>query len=263
MSLKNSVTGRALFHNVDRGMGRRDGENTITMAVFSEHRAEAEPLAGVLPALCMQRLAPTTKEWFDGGAVRRCKGVKFAKKGNSFITPEDINMKMVTKDKMGGDHLLEAFEFDVAAELMEETERDHHLAGRPDDDSLYTMGLGRRDKHDSDSEEEDTEDDYDGKTDTTSTLTPAEPDTKLLEELARVKALLNRHGIQDSEKGTEEQSNVGEDQEEEHGGEGGDDDSFERWEAGASGVSDSVTDTQMADTNPPGARSKGAGKGSV
>ena len=88
MAMKHSVTGRALFHNIDKGMGRNDGKNVVTCAIFSEHRMEAEPIAGVLPALCMQRLAPTTKEWFDGGAVRRCEGVKFAKKGNMFITPK-------------------------------------------------------------------------------------------------------------------------------------------------------------------------------
>ena len=107
-------------------------------------------------------------------------------------------MKMVTKEKMGGDHLLEDFEFDVAAELLDETTRDHHTSGRPDDGSLYTMGLGRHEGNmSSDSEDEQSEGEEDGKTDGTSTLTPSETETRLLDELARMRVLLESHGIQD------------------------------------------------------------------
>ena len=186
-TIKSSISGRPLFHNIDRGTGRMDSTTTMDIAVFSEHRSEAEPIAGVLPALCMQRLSPTTKKWFGGGALKRCEGVKFANRGNMFTTKEDGKMKAVDADNFGLNDAAfdEEVEFDFPEELLDETKRDHHKSGRPEDASLYTMDI--RNRH-GDSESEGTE--------ATSTITQSEAQrVQLKEENESFRAFLLERGL--------------------------------------------------------------------
>lgn len=183
-----SDTGRPLFHNIDRGTGRNDGETTVTIAIFTEHLEEAEPIAGVLPALAEQRLGESTRQWFGARAHERCVGVRFAKTGNTFVAANDECMYACGEDDYGIDNLSddeEDVDIVIPEELADEMLRDRQRHGRPED-SVYTMGG----KSIASIETEDTKD----KTEDTSTLTTDENRT-LRDEVHRLKERLAEHGI--------------------------------------------------------------------
>ena len=89
-SLKHSQSGKPLYHSIDLSTSFMDeGSNMVILTALPEHAEEASSLASVLPALCQQKLHPSTHEWFAIDALEYCDGVRFEKDSNRFHSQED------------------------------------------------------------------------------------------------------------------------------------------------------------------------------
>ena len=90
-SLKHSESGRPLFHSIDFSSSFLDeGSNTVIITAHKEHANEAAALVSVLPALCQQKLHPSTAEWFTVDAIEHCDGVIFEENSYRFQSREDF-----------------------------------------------------------------------------------------------------------------------------------------------------------------------------
>ena len=71
----------------------------VILTSLPEHAEEASSLASVLPALCKQKLHPSTQDWFANDALEYCEGVIFKPNSNRFHSQEDqIFDDMLDKD---------------------------------------------------------------------------------------------------------------------------------------------------------------------
>lgn len=62
----------------------------MIITAHKEHaRTEAAALVSVLPALCQQKLHPSTAEWFSVDAIEHCEGVIFEANSHWFQSKED------------------------------------------------------------------------------------------------------------------------------------------------------------------------------
>ena len=90
-TIKHMGTGRPLFHSVDFSSSFMDeGSNTVILTAHQEHATEASALVSVLPALCHQKLHPSTNDWFTYDSIEHCEGVIFDSDSNKFKSNEDI-----------------------------------------------------------------------------------------------------------------------------------------------------------------------------
>ena len=89
-TIQHSTTKRPLFHSVDFSASYLDeGTNNVILTAHHEHVEEASSLASVLPALCKQKLHPSTSKWFTYESQEYCEGVKFEKNTHKFSSKED------------------------------------------------------------------------------------------------------------------------------------------------------------------------------
>ena len=89
-SLPHSKTGKPLYHSIDLSTSFMDeGSNMVILTALPEHAEEASSLASVLPALCSQKLHPSTQDWFATDALEYCEGVVFETNSNRFHSQED------------------------------------------------------------------------------------------------------------------------------------------------------------------------------
>lgn len=95
-TLRHSKTKRPLFHSVDFSASSYldEGTNNVILTAHQEHVEEASSLASVLPALCKQKLHPSTSEWFTYESQEHCDGVKFEK--NTNLAHVKINSSMIS-----------------------------------------------------------------------------------------------------------------------------------------------------------------------
>ena len=89
-SLTHSQSGKPLYHSIDLSTSfMAEGSNMVILTALPEHAEEASSLASVLPALCQQKLHPSTHEWFAIDALEYCEGVEFEKDSSRFHSQED------------------------------------------------------------------------------------------------------------------------------------------------------------------------------
>ena len=128
-TIQHSMTKRPLFHSVDFSASYLDeGTNNVILTAHQEHLEEASSLASVLPALCKQKLHPSTSEWFTHESQEYCEGVKFEKNTHKFSSKEDQLF----------DELLDE-DFGTTATIQFESLPDD-LAKSPQSDSLKDDG---------------------------------------------------------------------------------------------------------------------------
>ena len=139
--MKSHTSNRILFHSVDRGTARTDSPTTVVLIAPMEHMTVAGPLAKVLAAYCMQRVSPTTSDWFTETMIEAAEGVKFGPHGLTFTSEEDQYMD-VMDDDMYGLPEIEAdtdFQVDISPALLDETARNHRRHPRTEDSTWDTL----------------------------------------------------------------------------------------------------------------------------